>query len=119
MFKYCLRISKNMVNLIVSLSEETLKKLRKAVKEKYGGKKGALSDLVQAAVIGHLDALEAAKPSQRFRAVRGDETVAEGKTIQDLAIRLKEVHTDPRSVRIISLPSVSPVARAGFRARQV
>lgn len=51
--------------------------------------------------------------------MRGDETVAEGKTIQDLAIRLKEVHTDPRSVKIISLPSVSPVARAGFRARQV
>lgn len=119
MVKYCLRISTHMVKLTVSLPEETLKKLRKAVKEKYGGKKGALSGLVQDAVLGHLEALQVAKPSQRFRAVRGDETVAEGKTIQDLAIRLREIHLDTRSVKIISLPSVSPVARAGFRARQV
>ncbi len=87
-----------MVNLTISLSEETLKRLRRTVKQRYGGKKGALSNLVQEALEGHLDSLEATLLSQRFRALRGEKVVAEAGSLEDIAANLRGVGIDPREV---------------------
>lgn len=108
-----------MVNLTISLSEETVKRLRRAVKERYGGKKGALSNLIQEALRGHLDSLETVPSSQRFRALRDEKVVAEADSLEDIAAKLRGLGIDPREVRIVSSEDLSPVARAGFRARAV
>jgi hypothetical protein len=38
------------VNITISLPEETVKRLRKAVKERYGGRKGAMAAANAAAI---------------------------------------------------------------------
>lgn len=105
-----------MVNITISLPEETVRRLRRAVRETYGGRKGALSGLIREAIDGHFESLQM-EPPRTFRAVDKERMIAEGSSLEDLASRLKQLGVDPRSVRIISSANISPVARAGFRAR--
>jgi len=107
-----------MVNLTVSMSSETLTKLRRAIKERYGSRRGALSGLVEEAVLQSLARFETPTQTERFRALRGDSVVAEADSLQQLASRLKSMKLDPRSVRIISSVHPASVARAGFRSRK-
>jgi hypothetical protein len=107
-----------MVNLTVSMSSETLTKLRKAIKERYGSRRGALSGLVEEAVLEALGRFETPTQTQRFRALKGDTVVAEADSLKLLASRLKNLKLDPRSVGIISSVHLAPVARAGFRSRK-
>jgi hypothetical protein len=106
------------VNLTVSMSAETVGKLRRAIRERYGSRRGALSGLVEEAVLQALARFETPTQTERFRALKGDSVVAEADSLKQLASRLKDLNVDPRSVRIISSVHLAPVARAGFRSRK-
>lgn len=107
-----------MVNLTVSMSAETVGKLRRAIRERYGSRRGALSGLVEEAVLQALGRFETPTQTERFRALKGDSVVAEADSLRQLASRLKDQKVDSRSVRIISSVHLAPVARAGFRSRK-
>lgn len=107
-----------MVNLTVSMSAETVRKLRRAIRERYGSRRGALSGLVEEAILQALGRFETPTPIERFRALKGDRVVAEADSLEQLASRLKDLKIDSRSVRIISSVHLAAVARAGFRARK-
>lgn len=106
-----------MVNVTVSLPEDVVKRLRTTVKERYGGRKGALSGLVKEALEERMRSLEAAAQAPRFRALEGGREIAEGGSLEELASKLRELGVDPRSVRIVSTPPLKQVARAGLRGR--
>jgi len=106
------------VNLTVSMSAETVRKLRRAIRERYGSRRGALSGLVEEAILQTLGRFETPTPTERFRALKGDRVVAEEDSLEQLASRLKDLKIDSRSVRIISSVHLAPVARGGFRARK-
>jgi hypothetical protein len=119
MFMWSLRITNSMVNLTISLSRETVEKLRKTVRERYGGKKGALSGLIEESVRERLDELEIAQSPQSFKAVKGDQVLVEADSLEDLAARLEKMNVDPRSVRIVSSKKLAQIVRAGVRGRKV
>ena len=106
------------MNLTVSMSAETVGKLRRAIRERYGSRRGALSGLVEEAVLQALGRLETPTQTERFRDLKGDSVVAEADSLKQLASRLKDLKVDPRSVRIISSVHLAPIARAGFRSRK-
>jgi hypothetical protein len=111
-------VLRRVVNLTISMSAETVSKLRRAIRERYGSRRGALSGLVEEAVLRTLERFDTATPMERFRALKGDIVVAEGDSLEQLAATLKDAKVDPRSVRIVSSGHLAPVARAGFRARK-
>jgi hypothetical protein len=113
------RINNSMVNLTISLSRETVEKLRKIVRERYGGKKGALSGLIEESVRERLDVLEIAQSQQSFKAVKGDQVLVEADSLENLAARLEKMNVDPRSVRIVSSKKLAQIVRAGVRGRKV
>jgi hypothetical protein len=100
------------------MSAETLGKLRRTIRERYGSRRGALSGLVEEAVLQTLERFETPNATERFRALKGDSVAAEADSLKQLASRLKELKVDPRSVRIISSAHLASVARAGFRSRK-
>lgn len=108
-----------MVNLTISLSDETLQKLRRAVRERYGGKKGALSGLIEDSLRERLDELDTAPSPQSFKAIKGDRVIAEADSLDNLATRLEKMSVNPRSVRIVSSKKLAPIVRAGLRGRKV
>ena len=108
-----------MVNLTVSLSEETVQRLRKTVRDRYGGKKGALSGLIEESVRERLEELDVKMPPQTFRALKGDRVLAEASDLDDLAAKLEKMEVNPRSVRIVSSKRLAPVVRAGLRGRKI
>ncbi len=106
------------VNLTVSLSADTVRKLRTAIRERYGSRRGALSGLVEEAVLRTLVRFDSPTPMEKFHALKGHKVVAEGDSLEQLASRLKQLKVDPRSVRITSSIHLAPIARAGLRARK-
>jgi hypothetical protein len=100
------------------MSAETLRKLRRAIKERYGSRRGSLSGLVEEAVLQALGRFETPTQTEKFRALKGDSVLAEADSLEQLASRLKDLKVDSRSVRIISSVHLAPVARAGFRSRR-
>jgi Arc/MetJ-type ribon-helix-helix transcriptional regulator len=116
-FKYRLRKRTVMVNVTVSLPEEVVRNLRRTVKERYGGRKGALSGLVREALEERISSLDAAKLVTQFKAFKGERQVAEGGSLDELASRLREREIDPRAVRIVSTTPLRQVLRAGLRGK--
>ncbi|MDG6995211.1 MAG: hypothetical protein JRN52_04735 [Nitrososphaerota archaeon] len=108
-----------MVNLTISLSDETVRRLRKAVRDRYAGKKGALSGLIEESLLDKLDALDTPQPSQTFKAMKGGRLVAEAADLDTLARKLEQMNVDPRSVRIISSKKLAPIVRTGLRGRGI
>ena len=108
-----------MVNITISLSEETVQKLRKTVRERYGGKKGALSGLIEESVRERLEQFEITPSQQTFRASRDSRVLAESTSLDDLAVNLEKIGVDPRSVRITSSKKLATIVRAGLRWRNV
>lgn len=108
-----------MTNLTISLSEETVKRLRKYVRERYNSKKGALSGVIEESLRETLDSFSVENNSKTeiFRAVKDNTTLAEGATLNELASKLRKMKIDPRSVRIQSSRTLAPVVRAGLRGR--
>ena len=107
-----------MVNLTVSISEETVRRLRKVIKEVYSSKKGSLSSLVEGALNEALDREIAPRRPVGFRAVRGRSLVATAENLDLLAKKLKELGVEPRGLRIESTSHLSPVVRTGPRSIQ-
>lgn len=105
-----------MVNITISLPEQTVRRLRRTVREPYGGRKGALSGFIKEAIDGPFESLQA-EPPRTYRATDKERMIAEGSSLEELASKLKELGIDPRSVRIISSTKIGSLARAGFRAR--
>ncbi len=107
----------NMVNLTISLSKETIQKLRNTVRERYGNKRGAISGLIEESLKEKLAPFEQPEPYQVFRALKNNHLVAEAENLDALAKKLKEADVDPRSVRITSSKKLAPIARTGPRRR--
>jgi len=108
-----------MPNLTIVLSEETSRRLRRAVKEIHGSRKGALSNLIEEAVNIYLDKLEEPKSPHAFRALREGRVIAEAKDLAELASKLRDLGVEPRNVRIVSTSGLRPVIEAGFRAKAI
>jgi len=114
---YVLRIRYFMTNLTISLSDETIKKLRRAVRDRYGDKKGALSGLIEESIREKLEAFESPSQSQVFKAMKDDRVIAEAENLDNLAAELEKARVDPRSVRIVSSKKLAPLVRTGPRGR--
>lgn len=93
-----------------------MRNLRRTVKERYGGRKGALSGLVKEA-LDRISSLDAARPEARFKAFKGERQLAEGRSLDELASRLRQRKVDPRAVRIVSTTPLRQVLRAGLRGK--
>jgi len=106
-----------MVNLTISLSEETDQRLRKAIKERYRNKKGALSGVIEESLKQRLDSLDAPETTQTFKAMKNNRTLAKAESLDSLARKLRVANIDPRSVRIGSTRKLPPIARIGPRRR--
>jgi hypothetical protein len=106
------------VNLTISLSEETVRKLRRTIRDRYGSRRGALSGLVEEALLQTLERFEIPTARDRFRAVKDDKVLAEADSLDDLASKLRKLNVDARTVRILSSSYLPAVARAGFRAKK-
>ena len=107
-----------MVNVTVSLPEDVVRKLRRTVKERHGGRKGAISGLVREALEERIGSLEAATPTSRFKATKDGREIAEGASLDELASKLKARGVNPREVRILSASPVRQVVRAGLRGKR-
>src|SRR5271169_5846604 len=108
-----------MVNLTISISEETVRRLRIAVHVRYNDKKGAISGLIEESLLEKLDAFDAPRPSQTFIAKIGDRIIAEGENLDDLGKQLRKIDVDPRSIRITSSKKLAPIVRTGLRGRKL
>lgn len=107
-----------MVNVTVSLPEDVVRSLRRTVKERYGGRKGALSALVRDALEERISSLDTVRPAARFKALEGGHEVAEGGSLEELASKLRDRGVDPRAVRIVSTSPIRQVIRAGLRGKR-
>jgi len=103
--------------LTIVLPDELEERLRRVVAERYGGRRGALSKLIEEALRHYLDLLEHGS-EQVFYAVREGEVVASSHSLDELAAKLRELGVDPRSIRIVSSRRVKPIARMGLRGRR-
>lgn len=107
-----------MVNVTISLSEETIRRLRKVVSERFASKKGALSGFVEDALHESLARVERAPPIQLFSALKENRVIARARSLESLASELRRLAVNPRGVRIVCTSPVAPVARAGFRGKR-
>jgi len=103
-----------LVNVTFSLPEDTVKRLRKAAAVVGKGRKGAISELVDAAINEHLSDIGAA-PHPQFRATKDGTVVVSAPTLRDLASELKKRKLDPRDFVIESSVPVEPLVRTGLR----
>lgn len=117
-FMYVLRMHYLMTNLTISLSDDTINRLRRAVKNRYGGRKGALSGLIEESIREKLEVFEAPPQSQVFRAMKDGRVVAQAENLDNLAAELEKARVDPRSVRILSSKKLAPMVRTGLRGRE-
>ncbi len=102
-----------MPTLTIVLPEALAERLRRTVRERYAGKKGAISGVIAEALESYLARASLAAPSEVYRAFRGRRLVAEASSLDELARHLHEKGVNPRDLRIISSKKVAPVARAG------
>jgi len=113
-----LRIHPIVVNLTISLSEETVRRLRRTVHDRYGDKKGAISGLIEESLREKLASFDSPRLSQTFKAIKNDSTIAEAEDLDSLAKKLEQLKVDPRSIRIISSRKLAPIVRMGPRGRR-
>jgi hypothetical protein len=117
-FIYLLRITLDFLpNLTISISDEIIRKLRKTVQDRYGGKKGAISGIIEESLREKLYSLESTQEHQYFRALKSDKVVAESENLATLSSQLDKAKINPRSVRIISSKRIAPLVRTGPRGR--
>lgn len=95
-----------------------MRKLRQTVRDRYGSRQGALSGLVEEAILEALGRFESPKAKERFRALKGGTVIAEADDLDELALLLRGMKVNLRSVRILSSSYLPALVRAGFRARK-
>ena len=108
-----------MVNVTFSLSEDTVKRLRQASQAAAGGRKGAISEFVEAAVLEHLSAVETGVEGEVFRAAKDGRVLASAPSLRALSQALKRLKLDPREVQIVSSAPIEPLARTGLRETRI
>ena len=104
-----------LVNVTFSLPEETVRKLREVAKRR--GAKGAISELVDAALKEHLQEVESTEARREFRATRGDKVVAKAGSLRGLAAALEGRGINPRDVLIVSATPLPTSVKTGLRRR--
>ena len=104
-----------LVNVTFSLPEDTVRRLRKAAVVNGRRRKGAISELVNAAIKEHLASVEARADRQEYRAIKEGQTVARAPTLRELAGELERLSLDPRDVMIESSTLLPTVVRTGLR----
>ncbi|MDG6910200.1 MAG: hypothetical protein JRN08_07500 [Nitrososphaerota archaeon] len=105
-----------MTNVTFALPERTVRRLRRRVAER-GGRKGAISELVDQALTVYLDGLDDLSRGEVFYAKRGETLVAEAASLEELVEALKARKVDWRTVLITSSAPLGPAGRLGFRVR--
>jgi hypothetical protein len=103
-----------LVNVTFSLPDETVKKLREAAR-RTGRSKGAISELVDAAIKEHLRDVESRIKREEFRAMRGNQILARAGSLRELASLLEKRKIDPREVLIVSSTPLESTVRMGLR----
>ncbi len=106
-----------MPTLTIVLSETLAQRLRRTVRELYGGKKGAMSQIISEALNAHLNRTQPSTQIEHFQAYKADKKIAEASSLPDLAKQLREKEISPRSLRIISTRKLAPLAKAGYRTK--
>jgi hypothetical protein len=104
-----------LVNVTFSLPDETVKKLREAARNAGGRRKGAISEIVDAAVKEHLKLVDSRVKQEEFRALRGDQVLARAGSLRELASMLERRKINPREVLIVSSSPLEPSVRTGLR----
>ena len=103
-----------MGTLTIVLSDDVEEELRKAVREMYGTEKGNISKFIEDALRNYIHSLR--KSEIVYKAYKGDELVAEAKSLEELAELLKKKGVDVRGLRIIR-SDLKKTARMGYRMR--
>ncbi len=103
-----------MSTLTIVLSDDVEEELRRIVREMYGAEKGNISKFIENAIRNYIHSLR--KGEIVYRAYKGDELVAEAKSLEELVKLLKEKGIDVRGLRVIR-SDLKRVARAGYRLR--
>jgi hypothetical protein len=104
-----------LVNVTFSLPEDTVKKLRNAAASHGKRRKGAISELVDAAILEHLDTVESSIARQVFEATKDGRVLASAQSLRGLAAELKKLGLDPREVMVESSTPLRPLVRSGLR----
>src|SRR5579863_2247927 len=102
-----------LVNVTFSLPDETVKKLREAAR-RTGRSKGAISELVDAAVREHLRDIDSRTKREEFRAMRGNQALARAGSLRELASLIEKRKIDPREVLIVSSTPLEPTVKTGL-----
>ncbi len=102
-----------LVNITFSLPAETIERLRRFAK--LYGRRGTISEIVNAAISNRLEELEARSSKIEFWANRGGKEVARAESLKRLASKLKSRGIDPRDVEIHSSIPIKPLVRMGLR----
>lgn len=102
-----------MVNVTFSLPPETVERLRRFAK--LFGKRGTISEIVNAAISNRLEELEDRSSKIEFWASRDGKEVARSESLKGLAPKLKSLGIDPRDVEICSSVPIKPLVRTGLR----
>jgi len=105
-----------MTNITFSLPEKTVKRLRRRAAE-GGGRKGTISEMVDAALTTYLDAADSSAMGEVFTAKKGDEIVAQAKSLKALSDELGAKGIDWRRVIILSNRPLEPAGHLGLRVR--
>lgn len=104
-----------LVNVTFSLPEDTVKRLKKAALARAKGRKGAISEFVDAAIKDHLDAVESRAGREEFHATVDGKLLAKAPSLRELTSELKRLKLDPRDVVIESSTPLQPLVRTGLR----
>lgn len=101
--------------MTVSIDDDLAERLRRAAEALYGSRR-RVSRVVEDALRSYLASLEI-EENVRYLAVKGGETLAEAKTLSELAAKLRELGVDTRGVRIVRSGSPKSPARGGYRLK--
>lgn len=104
-----------MGTITISLRDDVEEKLRDFVKRTYGSSKGGLSKVIENALENYFSTLS--KTGRVFKALREGVVVAEGETLNELALIVRKKGIEPRGLRIVSTSPLKPVARGGYRVK--
>ncbi|MEM0302450.1 MAG: ribbon-helix-helix domain-containing protein [Archaeoglobaceae archaeon] len=102
--------------LTIVLDDETEKELRKLLRDKFGKEKGEISKFVEIAVKNYIQELK--REDKIYFAFKGEEKVAEAKSLEELVKTLKEKGLDFRGLRILR-SDFKQEARFGVRLKKL